>query len=111
MVDLTSPQPITAEIYYSAYGQIDIHNRCRQESLDIEKKLGTKDWSKRFNLSVFEMNVVCVWLAYHVITSTAEIQAGFYNYLDEDMMDNIYVRFMIRRAEGRRKTIVDSYDD
>ena len=29
MVDLTIPHPITAELYYSACGQIDSHNRCR----------------------------------------------------------------------------------
>ena len=55
MVELTIPQPITAELYYIACSQIDRHNRCRQESLDIEKKLGTKDWSKRFNLSILAM--------------------------------------------------------
>ena len=27
------------------------------------------------------------------------------------MMENTYNRFMIRRAEGRRKTVVDSDDD
>ena len=36
MVKLTIPQPITAEIYYIASGQIDRHNMCLQESLDIE---------------------------------------------------------------------------
>ena len=37
IVELTTLQPITAEIYYSACVQIDRHNRCRQESLDIKK--------------------------------------------------------------------------
>ena len=37
MVEMTTPQPITSELYYSACGQIDRHNRCRQESLDIGK--------------------------------------------------------------------------
>ena len=83
MVDLTIPQPITAELYYSACGQIYSHNRCRQESLDIGNRLSTKDWLKRFNLYVFAMNVVDVWLGYQVITGTAENQANFYNYLAE----------------------------
>ena len=56
MVELTTPHSIEADIYYTACEQIDRHNRCLQESLDI-KKLGAKDWSKRFNLSVFAMNV------------------------------------------------------
>ena len=40
-----------------------------------------------------------------------EIKADFHNYLDEEMIDNTYDRFMIRRAEGRRRKIVDSNDD
>ena len=40
MVEPNTPQPITAEIYYSACGQIDRQNRCRQENIDIEKKIG-----------------------------------------------------------------------
>ena len=77
MVELTIPQQITDEIYYSACGQIDRHNRCRQESLDIEKKLGTKDWLKRFNLSIFAMHVVDGWLEYQGITRKADNQAYF----------------------------------
>ena len=83
MVELTIPQPTTADIYYSACGQIDRHNRCRQESLDTEKKFGTKYWLKFFNLSVFVMNVVDVWLVYQGINRTADTQADLYNYLDE----------------------------
>ena len=77
MVYLTNPQPITADLYYSACGKIYRHNRCCQESLDIKKKLGTRDWSKRFNLSIFVMNVVGVWLSYQGITGIAETQADF----------------------------------
>ena len=54
------------------------------------------------------MNVVNVWLAYKGITSTLETQADFYNYMDEEMIDNTYNRFMIWRAEGRNRTIFDS---
>ena len=62
MVELTIPQPITSELYYSACGKIDRHNRCRQESLDTKKKLGTEDWSNRFNLSAFQwMWLVSGW--------------------------------------------------
>ena len=90
--------------------KIDSHNRCHQESLDI-KKLGTKDWSKRLNLSVFAMNVVDIWLAYQCTTRTAYTKADFYNYLAEEIIDNIYNRFMIQSEDGRRRTIVDSDDE
>ena len=70
--------------------------------------MGTKDWLKRFNISVFAMNVVDIWLAYQVITGTAETQSDFYNYLAEEMIDNTYDRLMMRSAEGRRSNIIDS---
>ena len=98
IVELTTPQPITTELYYSAFGQIDRHNRYRQESIEIRKTLVTKDWSKRFNLSVFAMNVVDVWLAYQCITGTAETQAYLYNYIAEEIIDNTYDRFMMRSS-------------
>ena len=37
VVELTIPQPIIADLYYSACGKIDRHNRCCQEILDTEK--------------------------------------------------------------------------
>ena len=37
MVELTILNTITAEIYYRSCWQIDRHNSCHQESLDIEK--------------------------------------------------------------------------
>ena len=38
----------------------------------------------------------------------ADTQVDFYNYLAEEMIDNTYNRFIMRSAEGRRRTIVDS---
>ena len=40
MVEMTISQTTKEEIYYIECGQIDRHNRCRQESLDTEKKIG-----------------------------------------------------------------------
>ena len=109
MVELTIPQPITVELYYSTFGKIDRHNRCRQESLEIKK--GTKYWSEQVNLSFLVMNLVYVWLEYQGITGTAETQNNFHNYLDEEIIDNTYDRFMMQSEEGRRRNIVDSDDE
>ena len=79
--------------------------------LTLKKKLGTKDWLKRFNLSVFYMRVVYGWLEYQGITRKEDTQADFYNYLAEEITDNTYDRFMMRSAEGRRRTIFDSDDE
>ena len=61
-VDLTITQPVASEIYYSACGMIDRYNQCCQDDLNIEKKLVTREWAKRLNLSVFAMCVVDLWL-------------------------------------------------
>ena len=50
-------------------------------AVNIEKKSDTKNWSKWFNLSVFAVDVVNVWLEYRCITRTADTQDDLYNYL------------------------------
>ena len=45
-VTLSVPVPNCAQLYYDNCGKIDQHNRIRQAGLCIEKKAGTKDWSK-----------------------------------------------------------------
>ena len=37
-MELNIPQPEICEHYYSACGKIDMHNRCRQDDLNLEKK-------------------------------------------------------------------------
>ena len=111
MVELTKPQKIKEYIYCNACGKIDRPDRFLQEILDTEKQLGTKYWSKRFNLSGFATNVVELWLAYRGITRMVVNQDDLYNYMAEDMIHNTYDRLKIRIAEGRRMIIVDSEDE
>jgi hypothetical protein len=60
-VEMTIPQPILNKLYYSAAGKIDQHNLDRQETLAIQTKLKTHDWSMRVNISIFCMCVVDTW--------------------------------------------------
>ena len=62
-VTFSIQQPKIAEMYYTTCAAIDKHNRLRQDDLRIEKKVETKDWSMRVNLSIFSMIVVDSWLA------------------------------------------------
>ena len=55
------PQPMAAEVYYKVCGEIEQHSRCRQDDLQLERKLGTMDWSLLVNCSIFEMCVVDSW--------------------------------------------------
>jgi hypothetical protein len=90
-VELSVPQPKAAELYYSACGMIDRHNRCRQDDLNIEKKLGTLDWSMRVNMSVLGMCIVDTWYAWNLCTgNTTEKQKDFYSLLAEELIDNRY---------------------
>lgn len=47
LVELVVPQPIACELYYDTCAQADKYNRCRQDDLDLEKKIGTHDWAKK----------------------------------------------------------------
>lgn len=42
-VEVIVPHPKAAEIYYSACGMIDRHNCCRQDDLELERKIDSKD--------------------------------------------------------------------
>jgi Transposase IS4 len=59
---LTINQPKAASLYYSTCGKIDQHNRSRQDTLNLEKKLETKQWQRRVNMSIFGMVVVDSWM-------------------------------------------------
>ncbi len=101
-VELTVPQPKACEIYYETCAMIDRHNRCRQDDLQVERKLGTDNWAMRLNLSLFSMCVVDCWLVYKAATETTEDQKSFYCALAEELVDNSYDEGL--RA-GRQKGI------
>lgn len=104
-VELTVPQPKAAEIYYSACAMVDRHNRHRQDTLQLEVKLGTQNWGMRVNLSIFGMIVVDTWLAYSQCTGTKENQKDFYTFLSEELIDNTFDHVHTR---GRRVTEQDA---
>ena len=70
-VELVVPQPQVAELYYKCCGMIDQHNRDRQDTLCLEHKVLTKDWSMRVNLSIVAMIMVDCWRVWRLITLSA----------------------------------------
>ena len=92
-VDLTVPQPKCSEIYYDVCGAIDQHNRHRQDTLCIERKIETKSWDKRVTTSIFGMYVVDTWLMYKGATTDSvnpdpELnQQEFYCALAEELIE------------------------
>ena len=90
---LTIPQPKCSEIFYDTCAAIDKHNRNRQDTLCLEKKLETKTWDKQVTISVFGMYVVDAWLMYKGATTDSlqldpELnQQEFYTALAEDLIE------------------------
>ena len=62
--ELVVAQPKCLEIYYDTCAAIDQHNRHRQDTLCIKRKIETKIWDKRVKTYLFGMYVVDVWLIY-----------------------------------------------
>jgi hypothetical protein len=107
-VNLQIPQPEAVELHYAACGMIDWHNRCQQDDQQLEKKLGTLDWSMRVNRSLLGMCIVDTWYAYSQCTSTREKQKIFYSFLAEELIDNNYDS--VGPGSGQRSRIEDAQE-
>ena len=100
--ELTVPQPEACEIYYATCGVIDQHNRHRQDTLSLEKKLQTRSWDKRVTSSLFAMYCVDAWLMYKGCTTDKPDQSPklsqkeFYCQLAEELIDNNQERIRTR---------------
>lgn len=97
-VAFSVPQPLVAQVYYASCAQIDHHNRCRQDDLRLEHKLGTHDWAMRVNLTLLGMCIVDSWLLYAGARGgTAGLtQKQFYEDLAAQLIDNTFDRVGVR---------------
>jgi len=90
-VAVSVPQPDVAEIYYGCGAQIDRHNRCRQDDLRLDHKLGTHDWSQRVNISLLGVCIVDALLLHSGARGPASLkQAAFYEDLASGLIDNTF---------------------
>ena len=110
--NLTVPQPKASEIYYNTCAAIDQHNRHRQDTLCLEKKIETKTWDKRVTTSLFGMYVVDSWLMYKGATTDSLQpdpllnQQEFYCALAEELIVRGNQRRM--RNASKRQGIVNT---
>jgi len=97
-VALNVKLPQVAQAYYECCAQIDRHNRCRQNDLQLEHKLQTHDWSMRVNLSLLGMCVVDSWLLYCGArgANAALTQRQFYEDLAAQLIDNTFDTIGVR---------------
>ena len=97
-------QPMAGEIYYSACGKIDEHNRVRQEYVDLEKKLKTMEWDRRANQTLFGMCVVDAYKAKIGCQGVTVTGArGFVEDLASELIDNDLDKRTLRK---RRQEVV-----
>jgi hypothetical protein len=71
-------------------GKVNQHNCDRQDTLGLEKKLKTNDWSMRVNLTILSMIFVDTWKAWSLMSDNAETQKEFYGHLATELIDNNY---------------------
>jgi hypothetical protein len=111
-VELTVPQPLAAEVYYSTCAVIDQQNRDRQDALMIKRKLKTHDWATRVNLSIFAIILVDCWRVYSKLsfnaTNKVEVQKDFYAHLAAEMIDNTFDRVT---PVGRSPSSIDDDEE
>ena len=89
-VEVTIAQPKVCETYYRICPKIDQNNRSRQANLKLERKLHTKDWSMRLNLSILAIIMVDCWnFISGVLESEVDMNENdFYVFLAEGLIEN-----------------------
>ncbi|KAG7343793.1 hypothetical protein IV203_021801 [Nitzschia inconspicua] len=83
--ELTVPTPKVCNIYYDTCAAIDQNNWHRQDNLQIERKIETKNWATRVGTTILGMCIVDAWLVYKGATRTSETRSQFYSWLAEQL--------------------------
>ena len=105
----TVDQPKACETYYSSCGMIDRHNRSRQSSLMIEKKVKVTTFDKRLNTTLFAIaGPVDAWFLFRGIrvgqTSVCLDERHFYEALCEQLIDNKLDSTQASTRANKRRT-------
>ena len=87
-------------MYYNTCGQIDHQNRRRHDTLMLERKVETNNWSKQVNQSILGMIVVDTFLCYNQLVDESEKEGNFYLRLAEELIDNKYDSIQFRPWNG-----------
>lgn len=110
-IDLCMPIPKVAEKYFEVCSRVEEHSRCRQDVLNMEKKIETKNWAKRVNHSLLSACVVDSWLLYKNGAENASSQQDFYCKLAEELIHHNYGEMVTRqRREDKQVTHIVTGD-
>lgn len=106
-VSITMNQPRVAQIYYSACGTIDQHNRGRQSTLNLEKKMQTKCWHKRVNTSILGMIIIDAFRLHSMCTGAKMTQQEFTRGLIRELVENKFAFGVTTRPSTASRVSVD----
>ena len=99
-------QPKAAETYYKGAAKIDQHNRHRQDTLCIERKLETNQWHKRVATTIFGMIVIDSFLLCKGCSRFGNYHDPnyFIEKLGEQLIDNDYDRVNLRKRSSTKRS-------
>jgi Transposase IS4 len=110
-VQVVVAQPLACYVYYAACGRIDQHNRLRQASLKLEKKIATTLWHRRVNMTLFAMMVVDSFLLMegcrNNLMTGFRTSRDFFMKLAEELIENTHDS----RARRKRKARAEAAND
>ena len=93
--------PRAAQLYYSANGAIDQHNRTRQDTLQLERKIQTKVWHKRVNTTILGIILVDSFLLHEKCTRRSMTAVEYYRRLIQELIENKFTSSVrMRRSMG-----------
>jgi Transposase IS4 len=111
-MEVMVPQPEACDQYYAACGKIDQHNKYRQASLMLERKLKTLFWHRRVNQTLFGMNVIDSYLL--AVGCQGDNRWGtsgdFFVALASDLIDNNYEQRALRKRRDRLAAATGTFD-
>ena len=87
-------------MYYNTCGKIDRHNMRRHDTLRLERKVDTNDWSKQVKQSILGMIVVDTFLCYNKLVDESEKEGDLYLRLAKEPIDNKYDSIQLRPRNG-----------
>lgn len=85
--------------YYSTPLEIDMHNRFRQENLDLEKRFQVRNWATKINFSLLGLCICHSWFLYESgMGSGAVLSAfSFFVKLAEQLAENQFDHLEVRK--------------
>ena len=102
--ELTLEQPSLVKCYYDTCSSIDRHNKQRQDDLELERTVNTKDWWKRVCLSILGMILVDTCNFHQACVHAGDIDSDpdtFWTGLAEEMVDNQLDGICLRSRRSR----------